>query len=82
MVGISHDITQRKLWETLRDGQAEILEMIATSAPLESVLDRLARLVESQLKGVGVSVLLLDADGVTLRDGACAQPAGGVPQGG
>ena len=70
VVGISHDITQRKLWETLRDGQAEILEMIATSAPLESVLDRLARLVESQLKGVGVSVLLLDADGVTLREGA------------
>ena len=70
VVGISHDITQRKLWETLRDGQAEILEMIATSAPLESVLDRLARLVESQLKGVAVSVVLLDADGVTLRHGA------------
>ena len=34
---------------TLRDGQAQILEMIALNAPLGEVLDRLMRLVESQL---------------------------------
>ncbi|TIS31553.1 PAS domain-containing protein, partial [Mesorhizobium sp.] len=35
LVGIAHDITARKQADTLRDGQAQILEMIATSAPLE-----------------------------------------------
>ena len=70
IVGISRDITQRKLAETLRDGQAQILEMIARSAPLENVLDRLVRLIESQLSGVIGSVLLLDEDGLRLRRGA------------
>jgi diguanylate cyclase (GGDEF)-like protein/PAS domain S-box-containing protein len=70
VIGVSRDITERKLADVLRDGQAAILEMIATSAPLESVLDRLARLVESQLTGILASILLLDKDGVHLRHGA------------
>jgi diguanylate cyclase (GGDEF)-like protein len=44
--------------------------MIAMSAPLEDVLDRLMRLVESQLTGIFGSVLLLDKDGSHLRHGA------------
>ncbi|MER8593684.1 PAS-domain containing protein [Mesorhizobium sp. M1182] len=51
LVGIARDITARKQAEILRDGQAHILEMIAKSAPLEDVLERLMRLVESQLGG-------------------------------
>jgi PAS domain S-box-containing protein len=47
LVGIARDITRRKLADLLRDGQARILEMIATNAPLMEVLDRLVRLVES-----------------------------------
>ena len=70
LVGISRDITARKMAETLRDGQAQILEMIATSAPLAEVLDRLVRLIESQLAGVCGSILLLDEDGLRLRHGA------------
>ncbi|TIU93694.1 MAG: PAS domain S-box protein, partial [Mesorhizobium sp.] len=58
LVGIARDITARKQADVLRDGQAHILEMIATSAPLEDVLDRLMRLVESQLTGIFGSVLL------------------------
>jgi diguanylate cyclase (GGDEF)-like protein len=54
----------------LRDGQAQILEMIARSANLGDVLDRLMHLVESQLSGIFGSVLLLDEDGQTLRHGA------------
>ena len=38
----------RKLADVLRDGQAQILEMIAMSAPLEAVLDRLVRLGETE----------------------------------
>ena len=68
--GIAHDITHRKQADVLRSGQAQILEMIATSAPLEDVLDRLMRLVESQLNGIFGSALLLDKDGSHLRHGA------------
>ncbi len=70
LVGISRDITARKLAETLRDGQAQILEMIATSAPLSDVLNRLAKLIESQLDGVSASILLLDEAGLRLHYGA------------
>ena len=70
LVGIAHDITARKRADVLRNGQAHILEMIAMSAPLEDVLDRLMRLVESQLTGIFGSVLLLDKDGSHLRHGA------------
>ena len=70
VAGISRDITERKLADALRDGQAQILEMIAMSAPLEDVLDRLVRLIESQLSGIIGSVLLLDEDGRLLRHGA------------
>jgi diguanylate cyclase (GGDEF)-like protein/PAS domain S-box-containing protein len=70
LVGISRDITERRLSDLLRDGQAQILEMIATSVPLADVLERLMLLVESQLTGIFGSVLLLDDDGVHLRHGA------------
>jgi len=70
VAGVSRDITDRRLSNLLRDGQAQILEMIAMSAPLVSVLDALARLVESQLSGILCSVLLLDEDGRRLRHGA------------
>ena len=70
LVGIARDITERKKADTLRNGQAQILEMIAMSAKLEDVLDHLMRLVESQLFGITGSVLLLDEDGQHLRHGA------------
>ena len=70
VAGVSRDITDRRLSDLLRDGHAQILEMIAMSAPLASILDALARLVESQLNGILCSVLLLDDDGRRLRHGA------------
>ena len=70
LMGISRDTTESKRAENLRNGQAQILEMIALSEPLSEVLDRLMRLVESQLDGIFGSVLLLDEDGQHLRHGA------------
>jgi diguanylate cyclase (GGDEF)-like protein len=70
LVGIARDFTGRKQADILRDGQAQILEMIALNAPLGEVLDRLMRLVEAQLTGIFGSVLLLDKDGQHLRHGA------------
>ncbi|WP_245279182.1 EAL domain-containing protein [Mesorhizobium loti] len=77
LVGIAHDITERKKADLLRDGQAHILEMIATGASLEDVLDRLVRLIESQLTGIFGSVLLLDKEGKHLRHGAAPSLAQG-----
>ena len=70
LIGVSRDTTESKRAENLRNGQAQVLEMIALSTPLGEVLDRLMRLVESQLNGIFGSVLLLDQDGHHLRHGA------------
>ena len=70
VIGISRDITERKLAYALRDGQAQILEMIATNAPLVDILKRLIVLIESQFDGIVGSVLLLDETGTRLQCGA------------
>jgi diguanylate cyclase (GGDEF)-like protein/PAS domain S-box-containing protein len=70
LVGISRDITARKKEDLLRDEQAIVVEMIALNSPLEVVLDRLVRLIESQLDGVFGSILLLDESGKHLTHGA------------
>jgi diguanylate cyclase (GGDEF)-like protein/PAS domain S-box-containing protein len=73
LVGIARDITERKLHEMLREDEAQLLEMIASSAPLESILDRLMRLVEAQLEGLHASILILDETGNHLYH--CAAPS-------
>jgi diguanylate cyclase (GGDEF)-like protein/PAS domain S-box-containing protein len=70
LIGIARDITEQKKADILRNGQAQILEMIALNSSLDEVLDKLVRLVESQLTDIQCSVLLLDADGLHLRSGA------------
>ncbi|MCM5557798.1 PAS-domain containing protein [Pleomorphomonas sp. JP5] len=70
LVGIARDITARKLASVLQAGQIRILEQIVADAPLEDVLDQVVLLAESQSTGLFCSLLLLDADGVTLRRGA------------
>ncbi len=70
LVGIAHDITAPKQAALLRDGQARILEMIATSAPLEGVLEELMHFVETQLTAIFGSIMLVDVSKGTLRSGA------------
>ena len=60
LVGISRDITDRKQADLLRDGQAHVLEMIVSGAPLERVLDEIVQLVESLSEGVFSSIMLVD----------------------
>ena len=67
LVGVSRDVSARRKADALRDGQAEILEMIAVGAPTEYVLEQLVHLIESQSSGIFGSVLLLSDDGLTLR---------------
>ena len=65
--GRADEITQA---EAFQAGQRQVLEMIATGAPLTEVLTLLAHVVEDQCEGIVCSVLLLDRDGVHVRVGA------------
>jgi len=67
---VSRDITERRREADFRAGQHDVLEMIATGAPLDAVLTRLVRLVEQHSDGMLCSVVLLDDDGAHLRRGA------------
>jgi len=73
LVGIARDITARKRSDALRSGQAEILEMIATGAPLADVLSSLVQLVEGQLENVVGAAFLVD--GTHLRAVAAGDAA-------
>ena len=68
--GLMVDITERKHEEYLRDGQSQVLEMIAAADPLDEVLRNLVLLIESQAPGMICSVLLLDDDGAHIRHGS------------
>ena len=75
VIGLSRDVTRRRLADALREGQAGILEMIVAGAPAESVLEELVHLVESQSTGVSVSILLLDEERPGARRSATSLPA-------
>jgi diguanylate cyclase (GGDEF)-like protein/PAS domain S-box-containing protein len=64
--GIARDITERKRAEALERDRNLVLELVASNAPLESVLDRLARLVEAQCPGAACAVLLRRGDRLVL----------------
>jgi len=65
--GRAKEVTQG---EAFQAGQRQVLEMIATGAPLTEVLTLLVHVVEDQCEGVVCSVLLLDGDGVHVKVGA------------
>ncbi len=66
----ARDITERKRAEEFLAGQARVLEMMATGAPLEDTLDALIRLIEEDSGGTLGSILLLTPDGKRLRHAA------------
>jgi diguanylate cyclase (GGDEF)-like protein/PAS domain S-box-containing protein len=70
LIGIGHNVTEQKKNESLREGQAVILEMIAGSSPLKGILDQLVLMMENQLTDIVCSILLLDSDGIHLRTGS------------
>ncbi|TXI20708.1 MAG: sensor histidine kinase [Roseateles sp.] len=63
------DLGALQLARLLDAGRNELLEMVATGQPLETVLARLTTLIEAQFDGLYCSVLLLDADGRHIRRG-------------
>jgi transcriptional regulator with GAF, ATPase, and Fis domain len=69
-VGAVTDITERKRAEGLLAGEKRLLEMVARGNALATILDGLCRLGEELLGGPLVSILLVSADGKSLRHGA------------
>jgi PAS domain S-box-containing protein len=66
---LTEELVPAKL-RLLLEGQSRLLEMIARSAPLTTVLEELMRILEEQLDGTACAVLLLSADRKHLRHGA------------
>ncbi len=67
LVGVARDITARKQECALHDGEAELLQMIASREQPSVVLEHLAELIESQIAGSRVAVLGIGQDGASLR---------------
>lgn len=70
MLGCHLDITERNQAEALLNAQKQVLEMIATGAPLTETLTNLVRLTETQSPEMLCSILLLDEAGLHVRHGA------------
>jgi PAS domain S-box-containing protein len=68
-MGVSWDITDRRLRENRLSVANEVLAAIAGPLPLDDVLGRLAYSMETQLKQTHCSILLLDENGETIREG-------------
>ncbi|OJF99107.1 histidine kinase [Rhizobium sp. 58] len=75
IVGVSRDITELKRSERMLVGQARLLEMIATRAPIEQFFTELILLIESQMPGISGSILTLSPDGKHLLHGAAPSQA-------
>ena len=70
ILGIAHDVTERKMGELLLNGQNRVLEMVAAGAELQASLSELVLMVEKLSPGMLGSILLLDKDGIHLHHGA------------
>ncbi len=70
LIYVAHDITERKQAEALLQAQKQVLELVASGAPLRETLDTLVRIIEAQSSGMLGSILFLDEEGRHLRHGA------------
>ena len=67
LLGIARDITLQKHEQEIRAGRVEVLELIASGAPVKDILDKLIHLAEHKAPGIAGSILLLEPDGLHLR---------------
>ena len=70
LLAVSRDVSAPWKADAFQAGQHQVLEMIATGAPLPEVLTLLAHVIEDQCVGQPCSVLLLDTDGARVHLGA------------
>ncbi|MFC7686959.1 EAL domain-containing protein [Ureibacillus sp. GCM10028918] len=61
IIGVTKDITEKMILETLKHGQNRILEMITKNKPFQTVLDNIASLFEGiSYTGGKCSIMLMD----------------------
>jgi len=70
LLAVSRDVSALWQAEAFQAGQHQVLEMIATGAPLAEVLTLLIHVIEDQCEGIACSALVLDTDSVHARVGA------------
>ena len=70
LLAVGHDITERKHAELREHHRNHVLEMLAEKAPLTSVLNTIARDMETLNPTLMCNIMLLDDDGKHLRHGA------------
>jgi PAS domain S-box-containing protein len=70
VLGIAIDITERKRRDLILADEARILGMIATGATLREILTAIVLSIEAIAKDTIGSILLLDADGIHVHNGA------------
>jgi formate hydrogenlyase transcriptional activator len=68
--GANTDIEDRKRAEALLAAEKQTLEMIANGACLPDILEKLCETIDAQSSGVKSAVMLMDADGMHLRQAA------------
>lgn len=68
--GVIIDITAHRHSQRTQDALRQVLEQVATGAPLAHVLDRLCRHVEARFEGAQCTVMLLERESRTVRFGA------------
>lgn len=69
VLGISHDITQRKQGERYEKFRSSTLELLASDTPLPVILESIVRGVEQLHPDMLCSILLLDKDGKHFAQG-------------
>ena len=67
---IARDVTARNRQSALREGQRQVLQLVAEGASLQAVLDAICRHVEMIDPESLCSILLVDPDGLRLRSAA------------
>ena len=70
IIGTGLNVTQKRVDAALAAAQARLLELIATGALLADVLHDIVRLIEEQTPDAIASIVMLDEDGVHIRQGA------------
>ncbi|NOY42065.1 MAG: PAS domain S-box protein [Planctomycetes bacterium] len=69
-VSLNEDITKRKQQTALTKSRSHVYKLLASSTPIEKVLETVVQGVESFSPGMLCSILLLDQEGKCLRHGA------------
>ena len=70
LVGTTLDITEQQQLQKLVDCERTLLEQLARNTPLQSIMDAYTLGYEGVFDGVKCSILLMDEDGLHVRNGS------------